>query len=160
MHSRVYVCDEIGDLLVALTKCPNAPILIVVEIHGAIHVLIHAVISVPEVVPVHLVPLLDLVDHQDLVRAALLALVMMTAAVIHAPSLVVAIVIVHPVVNLAIVQAVIEVRVVILAIVQAVIVVHVVNSVIDLLVILLVAIVIVHPVVMALMPVEIGRAHV
>ncbi|MDP4935841.1 MAG: hypothetical protein NWQ68_00370 [Ilumatobacteraceae bacterium] len=155
MHSRVYVCDEIGDLLVALTKCPNAPILIVVEIHGAIHVLIHAVISVPEVVPVHLVPLLDLVDHQDLVRAALLALVIMTAAVIHAPSLVVAIVIVHPVVNLAIVQAVIEVRVVILAIVQAVIVVHVVNSVIDLLVILLVAIVIVHPVVMALMPVEI-----
>ena len=141
MHSRVYVCDEIGDLLVALTKCPNAPILIVVEIHGAIHVLIHAVISVPEVVPVHLVPLLDLVDHQDLVRAALLALVIMTAAVIHAPSLVVAIVIVHPVVNLAIVQAVI--------------VVHVVNSVIDLLVILLVAIVIVHPVVMALMPVEI-----
>jgi hypothetical protein len=155
LHSRVYVCDEIGDLLVALTKCPNAPILIVVEIHGAIHVLIHAVISVPEVVPVHLVPLLDLVDHQDLVRAALLALVIMTAAVIHAPSLVVAIVIVHPVVNLAIVQAVIEVRVVILAIVQAVIVVHVVNSVIDLLVILLVAIVIVHPVVMALMPVEI-----
>jgi hypothetical protein len=141
LHSRVYVCDEIGDLLVALTKCPNAPILIVVEIHGAIHVLIHAVISVPEVVPVHLVPLLDLVDHQDLVRAALLALVIMTAAVIHAPSLVVAIVIVHPVVNLAIVQAVI--------------VVHVVNSVIDLLVILLVAIVIVHPVVMALMPVEI-----
>ena len=155
MHSRVYVCDEIGDLLVALTKCPNAPILIVDETPGAIHVLIHAVISVPEVVPVHLVPLLDLVDHQDLVRAALLALVIMTAAVIHAPSLVVAIVIVHPVVNLAIVQAVIEVRVVILAIVQAVIVVHVVNSVIDLLVILLVAIVIVHPVVMALMPVEI-----
>jgi hypothetical protein len=141
LHSRVYVCDEIGDLLVALTKCPNAPILIVVEIHGAIHVLIHAVISVPEVVPVHLVPLLDLVDHQDLVRAALLALVIMTAAVIHAPSLVVAIVIVHPVVNLAIVQAVI--------------VVHVVNSVIDLLVSLVVAIVIVHPVVMALMPVEI-----
>ena len=155
MHSRVHVCDEIGDLLVALTKCPNAPILIVVEIHGAIHVLIHGVISVPEVVPVLLDQRLALADRPDLVRAALLALGMMTAAVIHAVILAVAIVIVVRVVILAIVQAVIVVRVAILVTVPVVIVVHVVNSAIDLLVILVVATVIVPLVVMALMPVVI-----
>jgi hypothetical protein len=98
LHSRVHVCDEIGDLLVALTKCPNAPILIVVEIHGAIHVLIHGVISVPEVVPVHLDRRQELADRQDPVRAAHLALVMMIVVVI----LVVAIVIVPHVVTMAI----------------------------------------------------------
>ena len=100
MHSRDYVCDEIGDLLVALTKCPNAPILIVDEIPGAIHVLIHAAISVPEVVPAHLDPLQALADRPDPVRAVPLALVMTTVVVIHAEILVVAIVIVHPVVIL------------------------------------------------------------
>ena len=82
MHSRDYVCDEIGDLLVALSKCLNAPILIVVEIHGAIHVLTHAAISVPEVVPVHLDPLQELAVRPDLVRAAPLALEMMIVVVI------------------------------------------------------------------------------
>jgi hypothetical protein len=82
LHSRDYVCDEIGDLLVALSKCLNAPILIVVEIHGAIHVLTHAAISVPEVVPVHLDPLQELAVRPDLVRAAPLALEMMIVVVI------------------------------------------------------------------------------
>ena len=102
MHSRVYVCDEIGDLLVALTKCPNAPILIVDEIPGAIHVLIHVVISAPEVVPAHLDPLLGLADRQDPVRAALLALEMTTAVVTHAVIHVVEIVIVLLVVTMGI----------------------------------------------------------
>ena len=92
MHSRVHVCDEIGDLLVALTKCPNAPILIVVEIHGAIHVLIHGVISEPEVVPVHLDRRQALADRPDPVRAAPLALEMMIVVVILVVILVVAIV--------------------------------------------------------------------
>jgi len=82
LHSPDYVCDEIGDLLVALSKCLNAPILIVVEIHGAIHVLTHAAISVPEVVPVHLDPLQELAVRPDLVRAAPLALEMMIVVVI------------------------------------------------------------------------------
>jgi len=82
LHSPDYVCDEIGDLLVALSKCLNAPILIVVEIHGAIHVLIHAAISVTEVVPVHLDPLQELAVRPDLVRAAPLALEMMIVVVI------------------------------------------------------------------------------
>ena len=193
MHSRVHVRDEIGDLLVALTKCPNAPILIVVEIHGAIHVLIHVVISAPEVVPAHLDPLQALAVRQDRVRVAPLALEMTTAAVIHAVAtaigprveilvtgrvvtaarvvnmaidpqeiLVVAIVTEHlaamapmPVVILVIVPVEIVVRVVILVIVPVAIVVLVGNSAIDLLVILVVAIVIVHLVVMALMPVVI-----
>jgi hypothetical protein len=153
LHSRVHVCDEIGDLLVALTKCLNAPILIVDEIHGAIHVLIHGVISVPEVVPAHLDPLQARADRPDLVRAAPLALEMMIVAAIH----VVAIVIVHPVAIMGIDPVVIVIvhPVVILAIVPLVIVVRVVNSVIDLLVILVVATVIVPLVVMALMPVVI-----
>jgi hypothetical protein len=111
LHSRVHVCDEIGDLLVALTKCPNAPILIVVEIHGAIHVLIHGVISVPEVVPVHLDRRQELADRQDLVRVARLALVMMIVVVILVVILVVAIVIVPHVVTMAIDPAAIVDRV-------------------------------------------------
>ena len=102
MHSRDYVCDEIGDLLVALSKCLNAPILIVVEIHGAIHVLIHAAISVPEVVPAHHDPLQELAVRPDLVRAAPLAPEMMIVVVI----LVVVTVIGPRVVNLAIDQVV------------------------------------------------------
>jgi hypothetical protein len=85
-----------------LTKCPNAPILIVAEIHGAIHVLIHGVISVPEVVPVHLDRRQELADRQDLVRVARLALVMMIVVVILVVILVVAIVIVPHVVTMAI----------------------------------------------------------
>ena len=119
MHSPVRVCDEIGDLLVALSKCPNAPILIVVEIHGAIHVLIPAAISVPEVVQVHLDPRLELADRLDLVRVVHPVLEMMTAAEIRAVILVAAIVIV-PLVE-------------ILAIDLAEIVALVANSVIDLL---------------------------
>jgi hypothetical protein len=120
LHSRDYVCDEIGDLLVALTKCPNAPILIVDEIPGAIHVLIHAAISVPEVVPVHLDPLQARADRPDLVRAAPLALEMMIVAVIlvvvtvterHVAILVIdRVLIVARVVNLAIVPVAIVVR--------------------------------------------------
>ena len=129
MHSRDYVCDEIGDLLVALTKCLNAPILIVDEIPGANHVLIHAAISVPEVVPAHLDPLQALADRPDPVRAVPLALVMTTVVVIHAEILVVAIVIVHPVVILAIdpVATGTEHHVVILVTVPVVIVVLAVN---------------------------------
>jgi len=136
LHSRVLVCDEISDLLVALSKCLNAPILIVVEIHGAIHVLTHAAISVPEVVPAHLDLHRELADRPGPVRAALLALEMTTVGAIHAVTHVVAIVIVH--------------LVVILAIALLVIVVLVVNSVIVLLAILAVEIVIVPLVVMAL----------
>ena len=120
MHSPDYVCDEIGDLLVALSKCLNAPILIVVEIHGAIHVLIHAAISVTEVVPVHLDPLQELAVRPDLVRAAPLALEMMIVAVIlvvvtvterHVAILVIdRVLIVVRVVNLAIVPVAIVVR--------------------------------------------------
>ena len=110
MHSRDYVCDEIGDLLVALSKCLNAPILIVVEIHGAIHVLIHAAISVPEVVPAHLDPLQELAVRPDLVRAAPLALAMMIVAVIHVEIPVVVTEIGPRVVNLAIVPVAIVVR--------------------------------------------------
>ena len=110
MHSRDYVCDEIGDLLVALSKCLNAPILIVVEIHGAIHVLTHAAISVPEVVPVHLDPLQELAVRPDLVRAAPLALAMMIVAVIHVEIPVVVTEIGPRVVNLAIVPVAIVVR--------------------------------------------------
>ena len=162
MHSRDYVCDEIGDLLVALTKCPNAPILIVDEIPGAIHVLIHAAISVPEVVPAHLDPLQALADRPDPVRAVPLALVMTTVVVIHAEILVVAIVIVHPVVILAIdpVATGTEHHVVILVTVPVVIVDPVVNSVIDPLVILVVAIVIAPLAVMALMPVVMIPAEI
>jgi len=162
LHSRDYVCDEIGDLLVALTKCPNVPILIVDEIPGAIHVLIHAAISVPEVVPAHLDPLQALADRPDPVRAVPLALVMMTVVVIHAEILVVAIVIVHPVVILAIdpVATGTEHHVVILVTVPVVIVDPVVNSVIDLLVILVVAIVIAPLAVMALMPVVMIPAEI
>jgi hypothetical protein len=120
LHSPDYVCDEIGDLLVALSKCLNAPILIVVEIHGAIHVLIHAAISVTEVVPVHLDPLQELAVRPDLVRAAPLALEMMIVAVIlvvvtvterHVAILVIdRVLIVARVVNLAIVPVAIVVR--------------------------------------------------
>ena len=110
MHSPDYVCDEIGDLLVALSKCLNAPILIVVEIHGAIHVLTHAAISVPEVVPVHLDPLQELAVRPDLVRAAPLALAMMIVAVIHVEIPVVVTEIGPRVVNLAIVPVAIVVR--------------------------------------------------
>jgi len=120
LHSPDYVCDEIGDLLVALSKCLNAPILIVVEIHGAIHVLTHAAISVPEVVPVHLDPLQELAVRPDLVRAAPLALEMMIVAVIlvvvtvterHVAILVIdRVLIVARVVNLAIVPVAIVVR--------------------------------------------------
>jgi hypothetical protein len=94
-----------------LTKCPNAPILIVVEIHGAIHVLIHGVISVPEVVPVHLDRRQELADRQDLVRVAQPALVMTNAVVILVVILVVAIVIVPHVVTMAIDPAAIVDRV-------------------------------------------------
>jgi len=162
LHSRDYVCDEIGDLLVALTKCPNAPILIVDEIPGAIHVLIHAAISVPEVVPAHLDPLQALAARPDPVRAVPLALVMTTVVVIHAEILVVAIVIVHPVVILAIdpVATGTEHHVVILVTVPVVIVDPVVNSVIDPLVILVVAIVIAPLAVMALMPVVMIPAEI
>jgi hypothetical protein len=155
LHSRVHVCDEIGDLLVALTKCPNAPILIVVEIHGAIHVLIHAVISVPEVVPVHLDRRQELADRPDRVRAAQLALVMMIVVVILVAILVVAIVIAPHVVTMEIDPVAIVDRVASLVTVPVEIVVLVVNSVIDLLVILVAATVIVPLVVMALMPVVI-----
>jgi hypothetical protein len=110
LHSPDYVCDEIGDLLVALSKCLNAPILIVVEIHGAIHVLIHAAISVPEVVPAHLDPLQELAVRPDLVRAAPLALAMMIVAVIHVEIPVVVTEIGPRVVNLAIVPVAIVVR--------------------------------------------------
>jgi hypothetical protein len=110
LHSRDYVCDEIGDLLVALSKCPNAPILIVDEIPGAIHVLIHAAISVPEVVPAHLDPLQELAVRPDLVRAAPLALAMMIVAVIHVEIPVVVTEIGPRVVNLAIVPVAIVVR--------------------------------------------------
>jgi len=110
LHSPDYVCDEIGDLLVALSKCLNAPILIVVEIHGAIHVLTHAAISVPEVVPVHLDPLQELAVRPDLVRAAPLALAMMIVAVIHVEIPVVVTEIGPRVVNLAIVPVAIVVR--------------------------------------------------
>jgi len=162
LHSRVHVCDEIGDLLVALTTCLNAPILIVDEIPGAIHVLIHAAISVPEVVPAHLDPLQALADRPDPVRAVPLALVMTTVVVIHAEILVVAIVIVHPVVILAIdpVATGTEHHVVILVTVPVVIVDPVVNSVIDPLVILVVAIVIAPLAVMALMPVVMIPAEI
>ncbi|NBX63303.1 MAG: hypothetical protein EBT67_13045, partial [Betaproteobacteria bacterium] len=81
-----------------MTKCPNAPILIVDEIHA----LIHAAISVLEVVPAHLDKRLELADRQDPVRAALLALEMTTAAVIHAVIHVVEIVIVLLVVTMGI----------------------------------------------------------
>ena len=141
MHSRVHVCDEIGDLLVALTKCPNAPILIVVEIPGAIHVLIHGVISEPEVVPVHLDRRQELADRPDPVRAAQLALVMMIVVVILVVILVVAIVIAPHVVTMEIDPVAIVDLVASLATVPVEIVVLVVNSVIDLLVILVVAIV-------------------
>jgi hypothetical protein len=110
LHSPDYVCDEFGDLLVALSKCLNAPILIVVEIHGAIHVLIHAAISVPEVVPAHLDPLQELAVRPDLVRAAPLALAMMIVAVIHVEIPVVVTEIGPRVVNLAIVPVAIVVR--------------------------------------------------
>jgi hypothetical protein len=110
LHSPDYVCDEIGDLLVALSKCLNAPILIVVEIHGAIHVLTHAAISVPEVVPAHLDPLQELAVRPDLVRAAPLALAMMIVAVIHVEIPVVVTEIGPRVVNLAIVPVAIVVR--------------------------------------------------
>ena len=123
MHSRDYVCDEIGDLLVALSKCLNAPILIVVEIHGAIHVLIHAAISVREVVPAHLDPLQELAVRPDLVRAAPLALEMMIVVVI----LVVVTVIGSRVAILAIDQVLIVARVVNLAIVPVAIVVRAVT---------------------------------
>ena len=103
MHSRVLVCDEIIDLLVASSKCLNAPILIVVEIHGAIRALILAVISVPEVVPVHLDPRLELADRPDPDRAALLALEMTIVVAIRVLTHVV--VIVRSVVNLGIDRA-------------------------------------------------------
>jgi hypothetical protein len=138
-----------------LTKCPNAPILIVDEIHGAIHVLIHAVISVPEVVPVHLDRRQELADRQDLVRVAQPALVMTNAVVILVVILVVAIVIVPHVVTMEIDPVAIVDRVASLVTVLTVIVALVVNSAIDLLVILVVATVIVPLVVMALMPVVI-----
>jgi hypothetical protein len=145
-----------------LTKCLNAPILIVDEIPGAIHVLIHAAISVPEVVPAHLDPLQALADRPDPVRAVPLALVMTTVVVIHAEILVVAIVIVHPVVILAIdpVATGTAHHVVILETVPVAIVDPVVNSVIDLLVILVVATVIAPLAVMALMPVVMIPAEI
>jgi hypothetical protein len=167
LHSRVHVCDEIGDLLVALTKCPNAPILIVAEIHGAIHVLIHGVISEPEVVPVLLVRRQELADRQDPVRAAPLALAMMIVAVIHveipvvvteigprvASSVTVPVAIV---IGLLVVTDLIHVAILVVAIVQpeivgpVVIVGRVVNMgivrfVVMTVLILVVAIVIVHP---------------
>lgn len=150
MHSRVFVCDEISDLLVALSKCPNVPILIVDETPGAIHVLIHAAISVPEVVPAHLDLHRELADRPDPVRAALLALEMTTVAAILAVIHVVATAIGPLVVILAIVRAVIVTghRVAILGIVPLVILVRVVIDLAVIVIGLLVVMALTHVVIL------------